>query len=127
MNVLLRVIQCMHITGFPHRKQPTHFWTSLKIELFFSHHTYFDNSLPILFPLHQTLLSFLLPGQSRLRGQIEEALDLSLIQQEAENGALDISKVARFIIDMMATFCAPCRDSDVKNLREITEIVPLFK
>ncbi|KAI2648437.1 T-complex protein 11-like protein 1 [Labeo rohita] len=74
-----------------------------------------------------TLLSFLLPGQSRLRGQIEEALDLSLIQQEAENRALDISKVAQFIIDMMGTFCAPCRDDDIKQLRKITDIVPLFK
>lgn len=121
-NTFVRV-QCMHITGFLHRTQPTLFLTIW----IFSPYTNVDNSVPNLSPLHQTLLSFLLPGQSRLRGRIEEALDLSLIQQEAENGALDIGKVARFIIDMMATFCAPCRDQDVKNLREITDIVPLFK
>lgn len=75
----------------------------------------------------QTLLSFLLPTQGRLRGQIEEALDLSLIQQQAENGALDIGRVAQFIIGMMGAFCAPCRDEDVKKLHDITDTVPLLK
>ncbi|KAI7812102.1 T-complex protein 11-like protein 1 [Triplophysa rosa] len=102
------------------------FWDCLAAELSENPPSY-SHAIKLVGDIKETLLSFLLPGQSRLRGQIEETLDLSLIQQEAENCALDISKVARFIIDMMATFCAPCRDNDVKNLREITEIVPLFK
>ncbi|ROL51601.1 T-complex protein 11-like protein 1 [Anabarilius grahami] len=87
----------------------------------------FSHAITLVGEIKETLLSFLLPGQSRLRGQIEETLDLSLIQQEAENGALDISKLARFIIDMMGTFCAPCRDEDIKQLRKNSDIVPLFK
>uniref|UniRef100_A0A8C5K245 T-complex 11 like 1 n=1 Tax=Jaculus jaculus TaxID=51337 RepID=A0A8C5K245_JACJA len=74
-----------------------------------------------------TLLSFLLPGHTRLRNQITEVLDLDLIRQEAENGALDISKLAEFIIDMMGTLCAPARDEEVKRLKDIKEIVPLFR
>lgn len=75
----------------------------------------------------QALLSFLLPGHTRLRNQITEALDLELIKQEAENGALDISKLAEFIIGMMGTLCAPARDEEIKKLKEIHEIVPLFR
>lgn len=75
----------------------------------------------------QTLLSFLLPGHGRLQARIEEVLDLPLIQQQAENGALDIGHLSQFIVGMMGSFCAPCRDKDVNKLKEITEIVPLLK
>lgn len=77
--------------------------------------------------LLQTLLSFLLPGHTRLRNQITEVLDLDLIKQEAENGALDISKLVEFTIGMMGTLCAPARDEEVKKLKDVKEIVPLFR
>lgn len=77
--------------------------------------------------LIQTLLSFLLPGHGRLRSHIEEVLDLPLIQQQAENRALDISHLSQFIIGMMGSLCAPCRDKDINELKEITNIVPLLK
>ncbi|XP_051740684.1 T-complex protein 11-like protein 1 [Ctenopharyngodon idella] len=102
------------------------FWDCLELQLK-EEPPSFSHAITLVGEIKETLLSFLLPGQSRLRGQIEETLDLSLIQQEAENGALDISKLARFIIDMMGTFCAPCRDEDIKQLRKISDIVPLFK
>lgn len=69
----------------------------------------------------------MLPGHTRLRNQITEVLDLDLIKQEAENGALDISKLAEFIIGMMGTLCAPVRDEEVKRLKDVEEIVPLFR
>lgn len=69
----------------------------------------------------------MLPGHTRLRNQITEVLDLDLIKQEAENGALDISKLAEFIIGMMGTLCAPVRDEEVKRLKDVKEIVPLFR
>ncbi|XP_055049101.1 T-complex protein 11-like protein 1 [Misgurnus anguillicaudatus] len=102
------------------------FWDCLEAQLNENPPSY-SHAIRLVGEIKETLLSCLLPSHSRLRGQIEEVLDLSLIQQEAENGALDISKVAQFIIDMMATFCAPCRDEEVKRLREITDVVPLFK
>ncbi|KAG1938151.1 T-complex protein 11-like protein 1 [Pimephales promelas] len=102
------------------------FWDCLESQLKEDPPSY-SHAVTLVGEIKETLLSFLLPGQSRLRGQIEETLDLALIQQEAENEALDISKVARFIIDMMGTFCAPCRDEDIRQLRQIPDIVPLFK
>lgn len=75
----------------------------------------------------QTLLSFLLPGHGRLRTRIDEVLDLPLIQQQAENGVLDISQLSQFIVEMMGSLCAPCRDEDINKLKEITDIVPLLK
>lgn len=88
--------------------------------------SYMDyNISPSLFI--QTLLSFLLPGQGRLRARIDEVLDLPLIQQQAEKGTLDISELSQFIVGMMGSLCAPCRDKDINKLKENTDIVPLLK
>lgn len=78
-------------------------------------------------PFLQTLLSFLLPGHGRLRSRIEEVLDLPLIQQQAENGALDIGALSQFIVGMMGSLCAPARDGDIGKLKEIPNMVPLLK
>lgn len=73
----------------------------------------------------QTLLSLLLPGHGRLRSHIQEVLDLPLIQQQAENGALDIGRLSKFIVSMMGSLCAPCRDADINKLMKITDTMTL--
>ncbi|XP_006864936.1 PREDICTED: T-complex protein 11-like protein 1 [Chrysochloris asiatica] len=102
------------------------FWDCLSVQLSEDPPTY-DHAIKLVGEIKETLLSFLLPGHTRLRNQITEVLDLDLIKQEAENGALDISKLAEFIIGMMGTLCAPARDEEVKKLKDIKEIVPLFR
>ncbi|MBN3305355.1 T-complex protein 11-like protein 1 [Amia ocellicauda] len=102
------------------------FWDCLDAQLSEDPPTY-DHAIKLLGEIKETLLSFLLPGHTRLRNQINEVLDLELIRQEAENGALDINKLAEFVIGMMGTLCAPSRDQEIKKLRSITVIVPLFK
>ncbi|XP_054475519.1 T-complex protein 11-like protein 1 [Anoplopoma fimbria] len=111
-----------------HVKEIMHkaFWDCLEAELKEEPQTY-GHSIKLLSEIRETLLSFLLPGQGRLRSRIEEVLDLPLIQQQAENGALDIGKLSQFIVGMMGSLCAPCRDEDISKLKEITEIVPLLK
>ncbi|KAL8169804.1 UNVERIFIED_CONTAM: hypothetical protein K2H54_058069, partial [Gekko kuhli] len=102
------------------------FWDCLEAQLKEDPPSY-DHAIKLVGEIKEALLSFLLPGHTRLRNQITEALDLELIKQEAENGALDISKLAEFIIGMMGTLCAPARDEEIKKLKEIHEIVPLFR
>ncbi|XP_028586186.2 T-complex protein 11-like protein 1 [Podarcis muralis] len=102
------------------------FWDCLETQLKEDPPSY-DHAIKLVGEIKETLLSFLLPGHTRLRNQITEALDLELIKQEAENGALDISKLAEFIIGMMGTLCAPARDEEIKKLKDIHEIVPLFR
>nr|XP_040019236.1 T-complex protein 11-like protein 1 [Gasterosteus aculeatus aculeatus] len=102
------------------------FWDCLEAQLKEEPQTY-GHSIKLLSEIRETLLSFLLPGHGRLRSRIEEVLDLPLIQQQAENGALDIGKLSQFIVGMMGSLCAPCRDEDIRKLKEITDIVPLLK
>lgn len=102
------------------------FWDCLEAQLKDDPPTY-EHAIKLLAEIKETLLSFLLPGHGRLRSRIEEVLDLPLIQQQAENGALDIGGLSQFIVGMMGSLCAPCRDDDINKLKEITDIVPLLK
>lgn len=102
------------------------FWDCLSVQLSDDPPSY-DHAIKLVGEIKETLLSFLLPGHTRLRNQITEVLDLDLIKQQAENAALDIFKLAEFIIGMMGTLCAPVRDEEVQKLKNIKEIVPLFR
>ncbi|XP_004569440.2 T-complex protein 11-like protein 1 [Maylandia zebra] len=102
------------------------FWDCLEAQLKEDPPSY-EHAIKLLAEIKETLLSFLLPGHGRLRSQIEEVLDLPLIQQQAENGALDIGRLSQFIVWMMGSLCAPSRDEDIQKLKQITEVVPLLK
>lgn len=49
----------------------------------------FSTVLSIQVCFLQTLLSLLLPHNTKLKEEIEEVLDVELIQQQVENGSLD--------------------------------------
>ncbi|GCC38087.1 hypothetical protein chiPu_0016598 [Chiloscyllium punctatum] len=102
------------------------FWDHLEAQLNQDPPEY-HHALVLLGEIKEILLSFLLPGQNRLRNQISEVLDLDLIKQQAEHNAIDIHKLAAYIVTLMGKFCAPVRDDDVKKLKSITGIVPLFR
>ncbi|XP_075044158.1 T-complex protein 11-like protein 1 [Mixophyes fleayi] len=102
------------------------FWDCLEAQ-FNEDPPVYNHMIILLGEVKETLFSFLLPGHTRLRNQINEVLDLDLLKQEAENGALDIPKLADFTIGMMGTLCAPARDDEVKKLRDIKEPVALFR
>ena len=72
-------------------------------------------------------MELLLPHHQRLRANIDEVLDLDLIQQQAEHGALDFRHYAGFIVDKMASLCAPVRDELVLSLRDVTDVVTLYR
>lgn len=102
------------------------FWDCLESQLNEDPPSY-DHAIKLLAEIKETLLSLLLPGHGRLQSRIEEVLDLPLIQQQAEKGALDIGQLSQFVVGMMGSLCAPCRDDDINKLKEITDIVPLLK
>uniref|UniRef100_A0A4W3KD02 T-complex 11 like 1 n=2 Tax=Callorhinchus milii TaxID=7868 RepID=A0A4W3KD02_CALMI len=102
------------------------FWDCLQAQLSEEPPVY-DHAIHLLSEIKESLLSFLLPGHTRLRNQINEVLDLDLIKQEAENGALEIPRLVDFIIGMMGTLCAPVRDEEIKKIRDICDVVVLFR
>lgn len=73
------------------------------------------------------LLSLLLPAHTRLRRQLDEVLDLELIQRQVEHGALDLHGLSAYIINTMASLCAPVRDPEVRSLKDLKDPVELLR
>ncbi|XP_072497932.1 T-complex protein 11 homolog isoform X4 [Notamacropus eugenii] len=65
--------------------------------------------------------------ESRLKSQIEEVMDMELLKQEADHGALDVSHLSTYILSMMTMLCAPIRDEEVQKLESISDPVQLLR
>lgn len=87
----------------------------------------FSHALVLIEEVKEALLMLLLPQHVRLRAQIMEVLDMELIRQKMENEAFDIFYYANYVVGTMARLCAPVRDERVAALRDLKEVVPLFK
>jgi len=102
------------------------FWDILKLQLSETPPN-FKNALSLLSEIKENLISFLLPQHTRLKQEIEEILDHDLIQQQAENGALDFQRYAQYVLSVMARLCAPVRDEKIRELTQTSDVIQLFK
>jgi hypothetical protein len=102
------------------------FWDHLKDQLSATPPD-FNCALELLKEIKEILLSLLLPRQSRLRSEIEEALDMEFLKQEAERGALNVSCLSKYILNVMTLLCAPVRDEAVQKLENITDPIRLLR
>ncbi|NXJ88584.1 TCP11 protein, partial [Corythaixoides concolor] len=102
------------------------FWDSLEEQLSANPSDY-TQAIQLLQEIKETLLSLLLPQHNQLRSQIEEVLDMELIRQEAEHGALDIRGLATYILGTMARLCAPIRDEEVRGLQSLADPAQLLR
>ncbi|XP_037535248.1 T-complex protein 11-like protein 2 [Nematolebias whitei] len=102
------------------------FWDSLQEELS-SDPPNFSHALVLLQEVKTTLESLLLPGHVRLRAQLDEVLDLELIRQQVDHGALDLHRLVGFIINTMTSLCAPVRDPEIRAVRDLKDPVELLR
>ncbi|XP_070848507.1 T-complex protein 11-like protein 2 [Chaetodon trifascialis] len=103
------------------------YWNRLESELNDDPPEY-GHAILLLEDIREILLSLINPGANRMRTQIMEVLDIDLIRQQADNNAVDIQKLASYIITTMGKICAPIRDGDIEKLRENPDnIVTLFR
>ncbi|XP_028302440.1 T-complex protein 11-like protein 1 isoform X3 [Gouania willdenowi] len=77
----------------PKSKIPDSFWDCLQEQLSSDPPDY-SLAVLLLQKVKAMLLSLLLPAQVRLRSQLDEGLDMELIQQEVNHGALDLHRIA---------------------------------
>lgn len=89
--------------------------------------TNFKQALQLLSTIKQDLCSLLLSPQGKLRQEIDEILDLELIKQQAEHGALDFQRYAQYVLSVMARLCAPVRDEQIRQLTQSSDVIELFK
>lgn len=87
----------------------------------------YSHAVVLIEEVKESLLSVLLPQHTRLRAQIEEVLDTELIQQKLQNDAFDIYYYSNYVIGIMARLCAPARDEKIARLKQMKDVVSLFK
>lgn len=110
------------VTEIVHRA----FWDSLQEQLNRDPPNY-KHAVILLQEVKTMLQSLLLPAHVRLRSQMDEVLDMELIQQEVDHGALDLHRLAGYIINTMASLCAPVRDPEIRALRDLKDPVALLR
>ncbi|CAN9492815.1 unnamed protein product [Ophioblennius macclurei] len=106
------------------------FWDVLEAELNDDPPQY-GQAIGLLEEIRETLLSLLKPCGAQMRSlhdRVLEVLDMDLIRQQAQNEAVDIQGLAAFIVATMGQMCAPCRDEEIRKLRDRTDnVVTLFR
>ncbi|XP_055617620.1 T-complex protein 11-like protein 1 isoform X2 [Toxorhynchites rutilus septentrionalis] len=87
----------------------------------------YDMAIQLLADVKDAFQSVLSKNNERALARINEILDETVIRQQAEKGTLDFQAYAKFVIHIMALSCAPVRDEQIAKLKEIDDVVELFR
>ncbi|KAL1389164.1 hypothetical protein pipiens_012589, partial [Culex pipiens pipiens] len=87
----------------------------------------YDMAIQLLADIKDAFQSILSKNNERALARINEILDEQVVRQQAEQGVLDFQAYAKFVIHIMALSCAPVRDEQIGKLKDITDVVELFR
>ncbi|XP_037920173.1 T-complex protein 11-like protein 1 isoform X2 [Hermetia illucens] len=87
----------------------------------------FNHAIQLLADIKECFPQIIPANNKRLLDHINEVLDVTVIQQQAEQGVLDFNSYANFVIGIMAKSCAPIRDEEIRKLQEIDDVVDTFR
>lgn len=88
----------------------------------------YSQAISLLTEIKGMLYSILVsPQHDKLKEKIEGILDIEVIQQQIDNECLEFEKYAGYILGIMGMLCAPVRDERLAELKEMTDVVPLFR
>jgi len=102
------------------------FWDLLKEQLE-SDPPVYTQAMTLFVEIKAMLYSILLPQHEKLKEKIEGILDIEIIQQQIDAEVLEFDKYAGYILGLMGILCAPVRDEQIAALKQMTEVVPLFR
>lgn len=102
------------------------FWDVLREQLNSTPPIY-GHAIQLLSEIKEMFEAILPSNNKRTLERINEILDETVIQQQAEQGVLDFKAYANFIIHIMSLACAPIRDEQVGKLKDIDDVVEIFR
>ncbi|TDG43557.1 hypothetical protein AWZ03_010032 [Drosophila navojoa] len=102
------------------------FWNLLREQLERDPPSY-DQAIRLLSEIKEDFPQLLSPNNTNALSRINATLDEALIRQQAERGTLDFRSYANFVINLLASMCAPARDEAVAKLREIDDVIDTFR
>lgn len=102
------------------------FWDVLREQLNSTPPSY-GHAIQLLSEIKEMFEAILPSNNKRTLERINEILDETVIKQQAEQNVLDFKAYANFIIHIMSLACAPIRDEQVGKLKEIDDVVEIFR
>ncbi|KAF1802793.1 T-complex protein 11-domain-containing protein, partial [Mucor lusitanicus] len=76
-----------------------------------------QTSLPALIKdVKNRLLSLVRPGTT-MHNSINDAIDLTIIQQQMKQNSFNIQSMIHYVLDTMTSMCAPVRDEEIQKVR----------
>lgn len=80
----------------------------------------------LLSDIKQRLLD-LVPPTTSLHSSINEVLDIDLITQQTKAGVYNIHNCIVFITNTMLQICAPVRDEEIKEIKDLNDLAEIFQ
>ena len=102
------------------------YWKILESQLNSSPPVY-KQVLCLIQEIKDEIFQFLAPSNSSLKVEIDGVLDLDLLKQQTEYGAVDFQRYAMYILSVLARLCAPVRDDQIKELSHSTDLIAVLK
>ena len=87
----------------------------------------FNLSKQLICDIKQKITDLLLPQHARLKNDIEDRLDLKILDQLVKVKSLNLVDYANYILSVLSELCAPIRDEKLKELRNTTDVVQLYR
>ncbi|UJR13500.1 hypothetical protein I4U23_000514 [Adineta vaga] len=109
-----------------HDTMHTAFWDVLREDLTASPPRY-EHIIKLIGEAKEDLKTLVLPHQTTLKSQIDEAMDLEIIKRRFEANAADPNEYTKYFLYMMSTLCAECRDENIAKLRTINDPAECFR
>ncbi|CAF0801926.1 unnamed protein product [Adineta steineri] len=109
-----------------HDTMHTVFWDVLREDLAADPPRY-EHIIKLIGEAKEDLKTLVLPHQTTLKAQIDDAIDLDTIKRRFEAKAADPHEYTKYFIDMMASLCAECRDENIAKLRTTDDPSECFR
>lgn len=87
----------------------------------------YDLFKQLLRDIKQRIIDLLLPQHARLKQEIEDKLDPTIVDQLISVDSLDPLDYARYVLGVLGKLCAPVRDEKLQELNETTDLVSIYR
>ncbi|GMR36665.1 hypothetical protein PMAYCL1PPCAC_06860 [Pristionchus mayeri] len=87
----------------------------------------FTTSISLVNEIKEMLLNGLIPMRDeKRRNEVTARLDINTLQNEVEQGEVDVPSIGSFILSIFSSICAPHRDPEIKEIQSNMHNVPIL-
>ncbi|GMS84409.1 hypothetical protein PENTCL1PPCAC_6584 [Pristionchus entomophagus] len=87
----------------------------------------YKTAIALVNEIKEMLLNGLIPMRDeKRRNEVAARLDINTLQNEVEQGEMNVATIASFILNVFTSICAPHRDPEIKQIKENMHNLPIL-